>query len=219
MGPIFIVVAVLVLLLDQWSKHLILTRLRPGELIGMGIFDIHHVHNTGAAFGIMPSSSHLFISIALIVLTLVTVSYSRIRQADVLTVISIAMISGGTLGNLIDRMRLGYVVDFIDFRWWPVFNIADSAICVGVAILALRLMKSPDSRLETAPGAEAPPTAETAATTETGGAEPALEPALAEPAPPAEAATPRSPASMPPERLLAPTAPVPIDDILREGGH
>lgn len=115
--------------------------LRLGELIGMGIFDIHHVHNTGAAFGMLPAGGILFVAVAAAVLVGLAVSYPRVRAADRLTQTSLGLIAGGTLGNLVDRLRFGYVVDFIDFRWWPVFNLADSAICIGVALLMWRIMR------------------------------------------------------------------------------
>jgi len=107
----------------------------------MGIFDIHHVHNTGAAFGMLPAGGLLFVAVAVAVLAGLFVSYPRVRAADRLTRVSLGLIAGGTLGNLVDRLRFGYVVDFIDFRWWPVFNLADSAICIGVALLMWRIIR------------------------------------------------------------------------------
>lgn len=83
----------------------------------------------------------LFIAVAAIVLVGLVVSYRRIQEADTLTQAALGMVAGGTLGNLVDRLRFGYVVDFIDLRWWPVFNLADSAICVGVGFLMWRILR------------------------------------------------------------------------------
>lgn len=130
-------------MLDQASKYLILRYLKPNQLFPLlGVMDIHHVHNTGAAFGILPAGGHFFVTVALVVLGVLALSWRRIAEAGALTTVALGMIAGGTLGNLIDRLRFGYVVDFLDLRWWPVFNLADSAICVGVGLLMWKLLRT-----------------------------------------------------------------------------
>ena len=132
---VFFLVAFLVLALDQWSKRWIVLSLEQNQSISLGVLDIRHVHNRGAAFGILPSGGVVFVVVAFLVLGGLVLCYPRLRCAGLSTVLSLALISGGTVGNLVDRLRFGYVVDFIDLRWWPVFNVADSAICVGVGLL------------------------------------------------------------------------------------
>lgn len=155
---LFFLVVFIALAADLYTKHLTLRYLQVGEFIPMGIFDIRHVHNTGAAFGMLAKSNVLFVSVAVVVLVGLLVNLPRIRRAETLTVVALGLIAGGTLGNLIDRLRFGYVVDFIDFRWWPVFNVADSCICVGVAILIWKLSHSPHVTTSTGPDPEPSPT-------------------------------------------------------------
>jgi len=116
-------------------------------------FHIRLVHNTGAAFGLFGKHPYLFVIIA--VLALILISYFLIRRSHILNVgerIALCFMMGGTLGNLTDRIRFGYVIDFIDFRIWPVFNLADSFISIGAVTLGCSLLagiraqkQSPDS--------------------------------------------------------------------------
>lgn len=152
---LFFLVVFIALAADLYTKYLTLRYLQVGEFIPMGIFDIRHVHNTGAAFGMLANSNVLFVSVAVIVLVGLLVNLPRIQKAETPVIVALGLIAGGTLGNLVDRLRFGYVVDFIDFRWWPVFNVADSCICVGVAILIWKLSQSPHA--ETSTGADSDP--------------------------------------------------------------
>ena len=96
-----------------------------------------YVENEGAAFGLLTNASFLIIFAAVMAITTIVIYYRFPNYWNhSLLKIGLGLMLGGALGNLIDRLRLGYVVDFIDFRVWPVFNIADSAISVGVIILA-----------------------------------------------------------------------------------
>lgn len=160
---LFFVVALIALALDQLTKYLILQNLLEGQSIPLGILDIHHVHNRGAAFGMLQNGGYLFVVIAVAVLIALIVAWPRIREAGPLVVSSLALIAGGTVGNLLDRLRFGYVIDFIDLRWWPVFNVADSCICVGVGLLAWRISRQPHAGNDTVASApEGPaPRAET----------------------------------------------------------
>jgi signal peptidase II len=104
------------------------------------------VHNRGAAFGILKNQLFLFIlsSIFAIILIYFNLKKSRNKNKLSLNNLALGLILSGAIGNLIDRLLLGYVVDFLDFRVWPVFNVADSAITVGAVLLAWSLLK--DSR-------------------------------------------------------------------------
>jgi signal peptidase II len=140
----FALAALVILALDQLTKHVIVESMRLGQAFPvLGLFDIHHVRNQGAAFGIMPSAGALFIVVAVMVLAGVAIYWRHIERTDTVTKIALGFVTGGTVGNLIDRLRFGYVIDFIDLRWWPVFNVADSAICVGVALLMYKILKAP----------------------------------------------------------------------------
>lgn len=110
---------------------------------------INLVHNTGAAFGVLPNQTILFVVIAVVIITGLIVSYQRLAQGPVWLRIALGLVLGGALGNLSDRVRVGYVVDFIDLRWWPVFNLADSCIVIGVLTLVVTLMVTATPQLET----------------------------------------------------------------------
>ncbi len=128
--------------LDQLSKFIIQRSLEPDLSIPV-IKDIFHltlVFNTGAAFGIFKARNFIFITIAAFAIIFILSHLPRLRREGIMVKISIALILGGIIGNLIDRLRFGYVVDFLDFRVWPVFNLADSAITVGAVIMCVKLI-------------------------------------------------------------------------------
>jgi signal peptidase II len=106
------------------------------DLFG-GLVRLDFTRNTGAAFGMFQSGGLLFAAVAIVVSLSILVFYRRIADSALPVRLALGLILGGALGNLADRIRLGYVVDFIDLRWWYVFNLADSAIVVGVGILLL----------------------------------------------------------------------------------
>jgi signal peptidase II len=127
---------------DQAVKAIIAETLSDGryvELLG-GLVRLDYTRNTGAAFGLYQGGGVLFALIALGVSAGIVVSYRRLARSPFLIRAAVGLILGGAVGNLLDRIRLGYVVDFVDLRWWPVFNVADSAIVVGVALLVLNSM-------------------------------------------------------------------------------
>jgi len=139
---VFGCIGLLVILADQLSKTWIRNNLAWGQsLFDAGFFQIVRVHNTGAAFGIFKDHSLTltivdFVGIVVILL-LVFVLRSRWSFLNSMLVTSaIGLVIGGTIGNLIDRLRLGYVTDFMDFKVWPVFNVADASVTVGVIIVA-----------------------------------------------------------------------------------
>lgn len=131
-----------IVFLDQISKLFFLKVLLPGESIPVirNIFHFTLVHNTGIAFGLFKSQGVLFLIVSLV--AIVVFGWLLYHQAKTQTLLwttrlAFSFIIGGALGNFLDRLQYGFVVDFIDFRVWPVFNIADSAITLGALILVL----------------------------------------------------------------------------------
>jgi signal peptidase II len=114
-----------------------------------GFFNLVHVRNTGGAFGIFGGEkgglgSLLFVVISLIAIGSILFLFVRLREDEKTLSLSLSLVLSGAIGNLIDRLRLGEVVDFLDFYLfsyhWPAFNIADSAICLGIGLMALELL-------------------------------------------------------------------------------
>ena len=142
---LYLSIILLVYFLDRLSKYLIIELMSSGSSVPVirGIFHLTLVHNTGAAFGMFKDHPSLFILIAAVFSCLVvyflTVKSQVFNKREK---ISLCLILAGTLGNLTDRIRFGYVVDFLDFRVWPVFNIADSSITIGAVILAWTILVS-----------------------------------------------------------------------------
>ena len=144
-------VALLTLVADQISKHLVLSNLNPGQSWNPVTsltpwVSITHVTNTGAAFGLFPDRGSLFVVIAVTVVVAIIFYYRHLPTGQWWIKVSLGLQLGGALGNLLDRLRMGYVIDFIDFKIWPVFNLADSSIVVGVAILAYYLLRERDEK-------------------------------------------------------------------------
>jgi signal peptidase II len=142
--------SLLVIILDQISKYVVSDLLRLYESVAvLPFFSITLLHNPGAAFSFLASAGGwqrwLFTFIALVVSVAIIVWIKRLPATEKWQAAALSLILGGALGNVIDRLRLGYVVDFLDFyyqKWhWPPFNVADSAISVGVAILLLVMLK------------------------------------------------------------------------------
>jgi signal peptidase II len=144
-------VAAHVLLTDQISKALVLRYLNPNQswnpIPGLSnLFSITQVTNTGAAFGLFQDRGMVFVIIAIVVIIAIFAYYHYLPSDQVLVRISLGLLLGGALGNLLDRLHYGYVVDFLDFKFWPVFNIADSSIVVGVIILAIFLLREQENK-------------------------------------------------------------------------
>ncbi len=154
-----VLIAVGVTALDQLTKWLVVTFIRADESVGVidGFFNIVNWRNTGAAWGIFQDYNTFLAVVSLLtilVLYLLRHSFQLQRKASR---VALGLILGGIMGNFIDRVRFGYVVDFLDFYvgrfHWPAFNVADSAICVGVALYIIISWRS--DRREAAPVAEA----------------------------------------------------------------
>jgi signal peptidase II len=134
-----IAVAAAVLVADQALKALITAWLGDGRVVDLlgGLVRLDYTRNSGAAFGFYQGGGALLVLIAVGVSVGIILSYRRLARSPWIVRAALGLILGGAIGNLVDRVRLGYVVDFIDLRWWPVFNLADSAIVVGVGLLIL----------------------------------------------------------------------------------
>lgn len=145
----FSAITAAILFLDQFTKYVVVRRFRLHESVRVipGFFDLTYVRNPGAAFGFLAGSPGVWRSIFFITVSIValTVIVALVRTAhDRLPLLAFALIGGGAVGNLIDRVRFGEVVDFIDWYYrtyhWPTFNIADSAITIGVGLLAIDML-------------------------------------------------------------------------------
>ncbi|MBW2976242.1 signal peptidase II [Candidatus Woesearchaeota archaeon] len=135
--------ALIVVLADQISKFFIKThfQLNSSFPVIKNIFHLSRIHNFGAGFGILQNQKWILVFIALIVIGTVFYYLDKIKDKELFLQIIIGFILGGTIGNLIDRVIYGYVIDFLDFRIWPVFNIADSFACIGFIGLVIYLWK------------------------------------------------------------------------------
>lgn len=135
-----------VLTVDQVTKELVTRWLGPGEpehrveLLGSALA-FHYVHNTGAAFGLMRGQTALLTAIAVVVVGALVISYLRARVPSLPLALGLGLLVGGAFGNLLDRYRLGFVVDFVSVSIWPKFNVADTAITIGVALLGWHLLR------------------------------------------------------------------------------
>ncbi len=134
---------ILVYILDQASKFLASRLLSPGESVPVikNLLHMTLVYNTGAAFGMFSSHPYFFVAVA--VLSVFLINYLFIRKGHKLMAlegVALGFILAGTLGNLTDRLRVGYVIDFIDLRVWPVFNLADSFITIGAVMLGWSIL-------------------------------------------------------------------------------
>ena len=141
----FAILIILVVVLDQLSKFWIVGNFSLYESLPVipGFFSLTYLTNTGAAFGILAGHpvwwrQAFFVTVALVALVFIGFMYRRLRNDSVWYEVALAFIAGGAIGNLVDRVLLGSVTDFLDVyvgtHHWPAFNVADSAISVGVAI-------------------------------------------------------------------------------------
>ena len=145
-----------VIVLDIWTKWLVLAKIGLHDTVDVipNFFQLVHVRNTGAAFGIGANAASklvpLLLNIGAIAVFGVVVVYAlRSAVTDRVLQTGLHLILGGAIGNLLDRFRFGYVVDFLDVyvgsHHWPAFNVADSAICIGIGLLFLDMRKKPES--------------------------------------------------------------------------
>ena len=135
MRLVFYLVAFIVVVADQLTKLLIQANLAPGQSVPVGPIGITYLANTGSLFGLFPHQTLFLIITAAIGVVAVVVYYRYLPTKTLLIRASLGLLLGGAVGNLTDRLRFGYVIDFIDLRVWPVFNLADSAVTVGIIML------------------------------------------------------------------------------------
>ena len=145
---LFLIVAALIVTFDQLSKLWIRAHLALGESLPLtDRLSLTYVGNTGSAFGLLANRTFLLIIIGIASLLIVLLFLRYLSQVTTLSMVSIGLIWGGAVGNFIDRLRFGYVTDFIYFRlwgsfYWPAFNVADAAITIGVVVLIYSFYKS-----------------------------------------------------------------------------
>lgn len=152
---------------DQLFKFVVISRFHLGESrqVLEGFFNITRVHNAGAAFGLLATlgpqwREPFFFVVPLAMLAVILVVFYRLQESQRLSIFSLSLIVGGAVGNLADRLRLGYVVDFLDFHWryrahFPAFNLADMAISTGVFLLIITIFTDAEKfRRAHAPGTE-----------------------------------------------------------------
>ena len=149
---IFSLTLIIVLLLDQVTKIFINSSFVLYESLNIipGLFNITYIRNPGAAFGFLADAdpmfrSIFFIAVSIVAVAIIVVVILKIKADELLSTFGLSLILGGALGNLIDRIRLGEVIDFLDFYLgsyhWPAFNLADSAISIGAGLLIWEIMR------------------------------------------------------------------------------
>ena len=148
---VLIITCVLVLFLDQYTKYQVEKELPLHHRIEVirGFFDLTHVRNSGGAFGIFGGKggrwgTAVFVGISAIAIGSILFFFKRIKENEKTLALSFSLVLAGAIGNLIDRLRYGEVIDFLEFYlssfYWPAFNIADSAICIGIGLMALEIL-------------------------------------------------------------------------------
>jgi signal peptidase II len=151
---LYLCISALIVALDQATKQLVdrYMGLHETREVVDGLVRLTYVRNRGAAFGVLsdaelPYQAFLFAAVSLLALLAIAIYAWRLPTGSRVPRLGLALIIGGALGNLFDRVRLGYVIDFVDVYWrthhWPAFNVADSAISVGVTLLVLDMLRAP----------------------------------------------------------------------------
>ena len=126
---------------DQLTKYVVSSELRHGESVTVfGPLAIHRVQNSGIAFGLFPSATAVVIALTAVAVAWMLVFFARSGSRHPVIPAALGLLIGGSVSNLVDRVRLGHVTDFLDLGWWPAFNLADTFIVVGVAILLATLV-------------------------------------------------------------------------------
>jgi signal peptidase II len=133
-------VAVAAVVADQLTKSIVISELGLGESVRVvGGFEIHHVYNTGIAFGFLGGWAAPVTILTAVAVVWMLGFFARAGARHPVLPVALGLLIGGALSNLLDRVRLGHVTDFLDPPYWPAFNLADTFICTGVAILLLAL--------------------------------------------------------------------------------
>jgi len=141
---LFWVIAILIPIIDQISKYLISINIGYHQSIVLinNILEITYVINSGAAFSLLRGQRWFFIVATIVVYILIICLRKYIAKQDALFYLGLALFCGGSFGNFIDRLRFGGVVDFVDLQIWPIFNVADACVVIGVIIIGLKLLTS-----------------------------------------------------------------------------
>ncbi|MHB8641297.1 MAG: signal peptidase II [Gaiellaceae bacterium] len=138
-----VAVAIAAVTADQVTKHIVASQLAlDDEVKVIGPFSIHHVQNSGIAFGLFSSATAAVIVLTTVAVGWMLLFFARSGARHPVLPIALGLVIGGSVSNLVDRVRLGHVTDFLDLEYWPAFNLADSFIVVGVAILLLALLQA-----------------------------------------------------------------------------
>jgi signal peptidase II len=147
-------VAVAAVAADQLTKWIVSNELGLGEEVEVaGPLSIHHVQNSGIAFGLFPTATLVVIALTAIAVAWMLVFFARSGGRHPILPVALGFLLGGSVSNLVDRVRLGHVTDFLDLRYWPAFNLADAFIVAGVGILiAALLFADREPRRHHAPG-------------------------------------------------------------------
>jgi len=144
-----VTVAIPLIVLDQATKLIIVQTMALHSTFPVirNFFDIVHARNQGAAFGVLRDSSirlPFLIGVSLLAAVIIVIVFRKLRPDQKLSAWGLSLVLSGAVGNLIDRVRFGEVVDFLNVHWyehyWPAFNVADSAICIGVGLLAIDMI-------------------------------------------------------------------------------
>jgi signal peptidase II len=140
-------IAVAAVLADQVTKHIVASNLTLGERLHViGPFSIRHVQNSGIAFGLFAHATAAVIALTAVAIAWMLAYFARSGARHPVLPVALGLVIGGSISNLADRVRLGFVTDFLDFRYWPAFNLADSFIVIGVAILVAALAMAERTR-------------------------------------------------------------------------
>jgi signal peptidase II len=139
---LYFLVSLAVFALDRLSKWLVARYFTPGESVTVvpHIFLLTYVENPGGAFGILAHHRDQFVLLGMVLLVVMVAASFYLGRSNLVLNLALAFLTGGVMGNLVDRLHTGYVIDFLDFRVWPVFNLADTFICIGAALLAYMLL-------------------------------------------------------------------------------
>ncbi len=138
-----LIIIILVVVLDRITKLVVVNNMTENMSIPIikHVLHLTYILNPGAAFGMLEYSRLFFIGLTMIILACAVVFRNKLKTEPLMIQYGAALFLGGAIGNVIDRIETGLVIDFIDFRIWPIFNVADIAICVGVGLIVWSVMK------------------------------------------------------------------------------
>ncbi len=151
-----LIIAALTLVVDQYTKNLAMTNLAPivvwAPIPSLAhIFTFTYTTNTGAAFGLFKDLSPVFVGVAVVVIAAIVIYQREVPHDAWLVRVALGLQLGGAAGNLVDRLHVGHVIDFIHFHFWPVFNVADMSIVGGVILLAYTMLRESKEPVKSTP--------------------------------------------------------------------